>query len=109
MEQLGSMTPEELEAIPGIDRKAVEEIQFAVNAYYAQFEEALGVSSDIHGATTAVVEAGLLQAEEGAHSEPEAAQPTALEPVGPEESPAAGVAEPEVPSNSSEFGTIEER
>jgi len=41
VERLGSMTPEELEQIPGIDPKMVEKIQFAVNSYYAQFEEAL--------------------------------------------------------------------
>ena len=34
------MTPEELEAIPGIGPKMVEKIQLAVNAYYGQFEAA---------------------------------------------------------------------
>jgi N utilization substance protein A len=38
VEKLGSMTPEELEAIPGIGPKIVEKILVAVNAYYAQFE-----------------------------------------------------------------------
>jgi transcription termination/antitermination protein NusA len=38
VEKLGSMTPEELEAIPGIGPKVVEKILVAVNAYYAQFE-----------------------------------------------------------------------
>jgi N utilization substance protein A len=42
VEKLGSMTPEELEAIPGIEAKIVEKIQIAVNSYYAQFEEAAG-------------------------------------------------------------------
>ncbi len=41
VEQLGAMTPEQLEAIQGIGPKTVEAIQFAVNSYYAQFEEAL--------------------------------------------------------------------
>src|SRR5271167_705705 len=38
VEKLGSMTPEELEAIPGIGPQVVEKILVAVNAYYAQFE-----------------------------------------------------------------------
>ncbi len=40
VEKLGSMTPEELEAIQGIGPDMVEKIQLAVNAYYAQFEGA---------------------------------------------------------------------
>ncbi len=39
VEQLGSMTPEELEAIPAIGSETVEKILIAVNAYYAQFEQ----------------------------------------------------------------------
>ena len=41
MERLGSMTPEELEAIEGVDPEMVERIQLAVNSYYGQFEEAV--------------------------------------------------------------------
>jgi transcription termination/antitermination protein NusA len=40
VEKLGSMTPEELELIPGIEPGTVEKILIAVNAYYAQFEQA---------------------------------------------------------------------
>ena len=39
VEKLGSMTPEELEALPGLDPESVPAIQSAVNSYYAQFEE----------------------------------------------------------------------
>jgi transcription termination/antitermination protein NusA len=39
VEKLGSMTPEELEVIPGIGPQVVEKILVAVNAYYAQFEQ----------------------------------------------------------------------
>jgi transcription termination/antitermination protein NusA len=39
IEKLGSMTPEQLEGIPGIDLAMVERIQDTVNAYYGQFEE----------------------------------------------------------------------
>src|SRR5215471_18706039 len=38
VEKLGSMTPEQLEEIPGIEPELVEKIQTAVNAYYGQFE-----------------------------------------------------------------------
>ena len=38
VESLGSMTPEDLEALPGIDPETVEAIQTAVNGYYGQFE-----------------------------------------------------------------------
>jgi transcription termination/antitermination protein NusA len=39
IEKLGNMTPEELEAIPGVDSEMIEKILFAVNGYYGQFEE----------------------------------------------------------------------
>jgi N utilization substance protein A len=39
IDQLGSMTPEQLEEIQGIVPDAIERIQEAINAYYAQFEE----------------------------------------------------------------------
>jgi N utilization substance protein A len=41
VERLGSMTPEELEELPGIDPEMVERIQVAVNSYYGQFESAV--------------------------------------------------------------------
>ena len=39
VEKLGGMTPEELEAVPGLDNESVPAIQSAVNSYYSQFEE----------------------------------------------------------------------
>jgi N utilization substance protein A len=39
VETLGSMTPEQLEEIPGVDPEMVENIQTAVVGYYGQFEE----------------------------------------------------------------------
>jgi N utilization substance protein A len=39
VEKLGDMTPEELEAVPGIGAELVGEIQDAVVSYYGQFEE----------------------------------------------------------------------
>lgn len=45
IEQLGSMTPEELEAIPGIETESIAKILEAVNSYYAQFEQPAEVQS----------------------------------------------------------------
>jgi N utilization substance protein A len=42
VEKLGSMTPEELEAIPGIDDEVVRQIQTTVVAFYAQYDETEG-------------------------------------------------------------------
>ncbi len=39
IDQLGSMTPEQLEEIQGIIPDSIERIQEAINAYYGQFEE----------------------------------------------------------------------
>jgi N utilization substance protein A len=65
VEKLGSMTPEDLEALPGIGAEMVESIQIAVNNYYHQFEEVA------HGATAAeeAPAAGQLASEEAAVAE----------------------------------------
>jgi len=47
VEKLGSMTPEELEAIHGIEPAIVEKILIAVNSYYAQFEQQTSPALDI--------------------------------------------------------------
>ncbi|MBM3787143.1 MAG: transcription termination/antitermination protein NusA [Acidobacteria bacterium] len=39
VERLGAMTPEEIMAIPGINTKAMDSIQAAVNGYYGPYEE----------------------------------------------------------------------
>ena len=44
VEQLGSMTPEELQEIQGIGPEMVEKIQVSVNNYYGQFEESAAVA-----------------------------------------------------------------
>jgi transcription termination/antitermination protein NusA len=46
VESLGSMTPEDLEALPGIDPETVEAIQTAVNSYYGQFEASEAVPEE---------------------------------------------------------------
>ncbi len=76
VEMLGSMTPEQLEEIPGIGPKLVERIQVAVNSYYQQFEEALAGSQD-QGAAPAPAQAPAPGPEEAAA----AAAAPAAEPV----------------------------
>jgi transcription termination/antitermination protein NusA len=57
VESLGSMTPEELEALPGIDPETVEAIQTAVNGYYGQFEESFEAPAAPEAPAEAVLEA----------------------------------------------------
>jgi N utilization substance protein A len=79
VEKLGSMTPEELEAIPGIGPTVVEKILVAVNAYYAQFEPnavAEGAEGSVENAAELPEEAPL-EAESSAAPEPSEAQETA--------------------------------
>jgi N utilization substance protein A len=74
VESLGSMTPEELEALPGIDPETVEAIQTAVNGYYGQFEESVEAPSAPEAAPEAAIDAApALAPEEPAEaaSEPE--------------------------------------
>ena len=47
IEKLGAMTPEELEAIEGVDPNVIEKIFAAVNSYYSQFEA--GETAAAHG------------------------------------------------------------
>jgi N utilization substance protein A len=53
VERLGSMTPEDLEAIEGIDQEMVEGIQFAVNGYYGQFEGSVDAPQEPSAVTSA--------------------------------------------------------
>jgi N utilization substance protein A len=104
VEKLGSMTPEELELIPGIEPAIVEKILVAVNSYYAQFEQQTSPAAEV--------------AEDLADVVPEEVVPEeAVEPVaqadgdGSAVEPApASVAEEESPDDSTvskkEFDTI---
>jgi len=91
VEKLGSMTPEQLEEIPGIGDEMVEKIQLAVNSYYGQFE------TPEAGSAVAAEPAEAPAAEE-AQAEPvteaQAAvepEPTQAEPAGAPEDSAAAV------------------
>jgi N utilization substance protein A len=94
VEKLGSMTPEELEAIPGIGPKMVERIQAAVVNYYGQFEvavegaeasgealpEAAPVEPELPLEAEMEPELGAVPDEPEARSESEAASPGAGNP-----------------------------
>jgi N utilization substance protein A len=56
VERLGSMTPEELEAIPEIDEGIVAQIQTAVMAFYGQYDQVEAAETET-GALEAVPEA----------------------------------------------------
>jgi N utilization substance protein A len=81
VESLGSMTPEDLEALPGIDPAMIEAIQGAVNGYYGQFEDSFGAPAAQEAA-----------ASEGGATHTEAAEEASA--AGAEESDSAA-AEPE--------------
>ncbi len=106
IEKLGSMTPEELEAIPDIGVESVDQIQQAVNAYYSQFEE-----QDQAAATPE-------QAVSGPESGPEGAVEADLAPeaapggVVPGEEPEAGAEQAqsalEIGENTEQSGRMED-
>jgi N utilization substance protein A len=80
VEKLGSMTPEELEEIPGIGPKIVERILIAVNNYYRQFEEAMASTPEEALALapeSAPEEVQALTPEESAAEAPQEALPEA--------------------------------
>jgi len=96
VEKVGAMTPEQLQEISDIDPKTVEAIQIAVNSYFAQFEEGVGLAAEDAG--PAAEEAPREQATEAAEAEEGAAT---LETV---EGEAVGAAElePASPAESAE-------
>ncbi len=97
VEKLGSMTPEELEAIPGIGPKIVEKILVAVNAYYAQFEP---------GAEAAVAEADVETPAESTEEVLVETAPEAAEDLSETEE-TAPVAAGNAAEEKKEFDTIE--
>src|SRR5580658_2525296 len=60
VERLGSMTPEELDAI-GVDAGMVEGIQLAVNGYYGQFEEPVEEAPAAENAAPAAGDAEIVE------------------------------------------------
>ena len=111
IERLGTMTPEQLEAIPGIDPASIEFIQASVVAYYSQFEdpgteggsaESEPEDSEVGAAAGEPGEPGETQAEPGETSEPgETGEPGETQ-AEPEAEAAAGDVEQAGPKNVEE-------
>jgi N utilization substance protein A len=79
IEKLGSMTPEQLEEIQGIEPQMVQHIQDAVNAYYGQFETP---EDQAQAAEEATAEAAAVEQDEApveAAAEELAAEPVQVE------------------------------
>jgi N utilization substance protein A len=73
IERLGTMTPERLEEIPGIDPASVEFIQAAVVAYYSQFEDPAAAAPEESEPGAAAEEVGEVGEPEAGEAEAEAA------------------------------------
>jgi len=77
VERLGAMTPEEIQAIPGITAKALDSIQYAVNAYYGPYEDEVPAEAPavpdavVDGAPEAPVEPAAVLEPVAAEPEPE--------------------------------------
>jgi N utilization substance protein A len=70
VEKLGSMTPEELEAIPSIEPAIVENILVAVNSYYAQFETGVeGAAAPVEESAAPAEDASAVQTTDSAPAE----------------------------------------
>jgi N utilization substance protein A len=70
VEKLGSLTPEELEQLPGVGEESIQSLYNAINGFYSQFE----AQPEEAVAETATVEAeAVLESEGGLAVEPDAA------------------------------------
>jgi len=73
IDKLGSMTPEQLQEIPGIDPEMVENIRDSVTAYYSQFEEPAPAASPEDAAVEAEIPSdGPAEAQAAAEQESQA-------------------------------------
>ena len=120
IDKLGSMTPEQLEEIPGIGPEMVETIQEAVNAYYNQFEEqsasqeaserASGDTQTDASASVPADEGGgiseepVSEAAENLSAQPEGAAPSQSDTMKVPDSPTENQAAQAVPEGAGEDG-----
>jgi transcription termination/antitermination protein NusA len=74
VEQLGAMTPEDLEAVPGLAQESIEQIQNVVSAYYAGYDQPTAESAVDPGGEHDAVEA----VEAAVEAAPEAAEPSSV-------------------------------
>jgi N utilization substance protein A len=95
IERLGTMTPEQLEEIPGIGPESVEQLRDAVNAYYSQFETDNAGPAREAGPAASGEEAG--EGGEGAPGDAVEAEGAVPAAEGPSE---AGIPRPADPGNA---------
>ena len=107
-----TMTPEQLEEIPGIGPTMVEKIQLAVNSYYGQFESQEGGAAPDPDASLASIEEGLAIRDPDASLAAAEVEPE-LEELNPEEhavleqaGPEAAESEPNVGSSPTDSDNI---
>jgi N utilization substance protein A len=81
VEKLGSMTPEELEALPGIDHSMIEKILISVNSYYSQFETQVEPGEPVVSEEEAYTDEALEEPQQSVESEPASEIAAAAEPV----------------------------
>src|SRR5450755_978328 len=77
IDKLGSMTPEQLQEIPGIDPEMIENIRDSVTAYYSQFEDAPPAAAPEEDNTAGGMEGGVEGESEGQAGAAEEAVPQA--------------------------------
>jgi N utilization substance protein A len=102
IEQLGSMTPEQLEEIQDVGPQVVETIQEAVNAYYSQFEDpaAADASEAAPGAAA--------EAETTALAESAAEAETAVDEAAPPQAASETETAPDTQAAAEQSGTMED-
>ncbi len=81
VEKLGSMTPEELEAVPGMDPEWIDSLLQSVHGYYGQFETAAPVPEEVVPPDEPEQAALAAGAEPEAHPEPPSGDATVPPPV----------------------------
>jgi transcription termination/antitermination protein NusA len=113
VEKLGSMTPEELDLIPGIEPDIVQNILVAVNSYYGQFEQPVAPAPEVVVDELAAPSENIEEPEETASSE---VVESVTEPQGALESSKNGAPAVDLPTESlddssalkKEFDTIKD-
>ncbi|MBM3761973.1 MAG: transcription termination/antitermination protein NusA [Acidobacteria bacterium] len=92
VEKLGSLTPEELEQLPGVGEESIQSLYNAINGFYAQFEAQPEAEVTAEAAAEATAEP---VAEQVADQVAESAEGTATEAVAEADAPAESTPEPE--------------
>ncbi|MDX2266535.1 MAG: transcription termination factor NusA [Bryobacter sp.] len=108
VESLGSLTPEQLETLPGVDGESIQLLYTAINAYYAQMEApnaepevpaAAEVAAEAEAAEAEVAEPGIAEPEVATEPEVPSEPEVAAEPEAAAETPAEPTEEGSAPNS----------